>query len=153
LSLCHGMSPAVLSCVTIDTRAAGPVSTPNYGASSNLSTFVRAHALQRQGRYVAARRATIEPPAPRQTDCLVPRAGLCQTWSWSRRPALMLRTALRVMSPTSENTPFCCSSPLAPRWQPTLRLGLRLRLLLGCRLKQLNPRPVLATADGHASAR
>jgi Kef-type K+ transport system membrane component KefB len=131
-------SPAVLSRIMIDTRAAGPV-TERAMALSTLSTF---YALT----MVAARvgmlhkgqegelQQTLYPVAVVLGISIVVGAIL----------ALALRSALRVMSPTSENTSILFISLIAAGTALAAHFGGSAplaALLAGLLLKQLHPRP------------
>ncbi|WP_298934329.1 cation:proton antiporter [uncultured Ramlibacter sp.] len=132
-------SPAVLSRVVMDTRAAGPV-TERAMVLATLSTL---YALT----LVAARAGMMHRP---EAD-----AGLSDTFYpvlvvlglsivVGAALALALRVALRVMSPTSENTSIllitliAAGTALAAHFGGSAPLAA---LLGGMLLKQLNPRP------------
>jgi Kef-type K+ transport system membrane component KefB len=130
-------SPAVLSRVVMDTRAAGPV-TERAMVLSTLSTL---YALT----LVSARTGVMHRPHTTLTDTLYPVAVvLGVSIVVGAVLALALRTALRVMSPTSENTSMllialiAASTALAAHFGGSAPLGA---LLGGMLLKQLNPRP------------
>ncbi|AEG94709.1 cation:proton antiporter [Ramlibacter tataouinensis] len=131
-------SPAVLSRVVMDTRAAGPV-TERAMVLSTLSTL---YALT----LVSARTGTMHrADGLGLADTLYPIAvvlGISVVVGAAL--ALTLRAALRVMSPTSENTAFlllsliAAASTLAAHFGGSAPLAA---LLGGILLKQLNPRP------------
>jgi len=135
--LAMAASPAVLSRVVMDTRAAGPV-TERAMVLSTLSTL---YALT-----LCSARAGMMPSGE---------AGLASTLYpvlvvlglsvvVGAVLALTLRTALRVMSPTSENTAIlllaliAAGAALAANFGGSAPLAA---LLGGMLLKQLNPRP------------
>jgi Kef-type K+ transport system membrane component KefB len=130
-------SPAVLSRVVMDTRAAGPV-TERALALSTLSAFyaltlvsARAGSLHRAETLLAA---TLYPAAVVLGISFVVGALL----------ALALRSALRVMSPTSENTSILLIALIAAATAVAAHLGGSAplaALIGGLMLKQLNPRP------------
>ena len=106
-------SPAVLSRVVMDTRAAGPV-TERAMVLSTLSTL---YALT----LVSARAGVMHRPDTNLLDTLYPVAVvLGVSVVVGAVLALALRTALRVMSPTSENTSILllCLIADARRWRP-----------------------------------
>ena len=130
-------SPAVLSRVVMDTRAAGPV-TERAMVLSTLSTL---YALT----LVSARAGMMHRPDTGLIDTLYPVAvvlGLSVVVGAVL--ALALRVALRVMSPTSENTSIllitliAAGTALAAHFGGSAPLAA---LLGGMLLKQLNPRP------------
>lgn len=138
--LAMAASPAVLSRVAIDTRAAGPV-TERAMVLSTLSTLyaltlcsARAGMLHRPESGVASVMSTLYPVLVVLGLSVVVGAVL----------ALTLRTALRVMSPTSENTAIlllaliAAGAALAAHFGGSAPLAA---LLGGMLLKQLNPRP------------
>ena len=131
-------SPAVLSRVVMDTRAAGPV-TERAMVLSTLSTFyaltlasARAGIMHRVESESLA--TTLYPVAVVLGLSIVVGAVL----------ALAMRMALRVMSPTSENTSIllialiAAGTALAAHFGGSAPLAA---LLGGMLLKQLNPRP------------
>jgi Kef-type K+ transport system membrane component KefB len=133
-------SPAVLSRVAIDTRAAGPV-TERAMVLCTLSTLyaltlcsARAGMMHRTESGVASVLSTLYPVLVVLGLSVVVGAAL----------ALTLRTALRVMSPTSENTAIlllaliAAGAALAAHFGGSAPLAA---LLGGMLLKQLNPRP------------
>ncbi len=135
--LAMAASPAVLARVAIDTRAAGPV-TDRAMVLSTLSTLyaltlcsARANMMPRIEASIAN---TLFPVLVVLGLSVVVGAVL----------ALVLRVALRVMSPTSENTAIlllaliAASSALAANYGGSAPLAA---LLGGMLLKQLNPRP------------
>jgi Kef-type K+ transport system membrane component KefB len=130
-------SPAVLSRVIMDTRAAGPV-TEKAMVLSTLSTF---YALT----LVSARAGTMHRPETDIFATLYPVAVVLGiSFVVGAALTLALRMALRVMSPTSENTSilliaFVAAGPaLAAHFGGSAPLAA---LLGGLLLKQLNPRP------------
>ncbi|MDO9401048.1 MAG: cation:proton antiporter [Polaromonas sp.] len=135
--LAMAASPAVLSRVIMDTRASGPV-TERAMVLSTLSTLyaltlcsARAGMMNRGEQSLAG---TLYPVAVVLGLSVVVAAGL----------ALALRSALRVMSPTSENTAIlllamiAAGAALAAHFGGSAPLAA---LLGGMLLKQLNPRP------------
>ena len=130
-------SPAVLSRVIMDTRAAGPV-TERAMVLSTLSTF---YALT----LVSARAGTLHRE---ETDLWVALYPVAVVLGISivvgAVLALALRSALRVMSPTSENTSIllicliAAGAALAAHFGGSAPLAA---LLGGLLLKQLQPRP------------
>ncbi len=138
--LAMAASPAVLSRVAIDTRAAGPV-TERAMVLSTLSTLyaltlcsARAGMLHRPESGVVSVLSTLYPVLVVLGLSVVVGAVL----------ALTLRAALRVMSPTSENTAIlllaliAAGAALAAHFGGSAPLAA---LLGGMLLKQLNPRP------------
>ena len=138
--LAMAASPAVLSRVAIDTRAAGPV-TERALVLSTLGTLyaltlcsARAGMMHRPESGVASVLSTLYPVLVVLGLSVVVGAVL----------ALTLRTALRVMSPTSENTAIlllaliAAGAALAAHFGGSAPLAA---LLGGMLLKQLNPRP------------
>lgn len=130
-------SPAVLSRVAIDTRAAGPV-TERAQVLSTLSTL---YALT----LCSARAGMMPRGDPDLTSSLYPvLVVLGLSVVVGAVLALTLRTALRVMSPTSENTAIlllaliAAGAALAAHFGGSAPLAA---LLGGMLLKQLNPRP------------
>lgn len=130
-------SPAVLSRVIMDTRAAGPV-TERAMVLSTLSTF---YALT----LVSARAGTMHRPDTDVVTTLFPVAVVLGiSIVVGAALALALRMALRVMSPTSENTSIllisliAASAALAAHFGGSAPLAA---LLGGVLLKQLHPRP------------
>ena len=130
-------SPAVLSRVIADTRAAGPV-TERAIALSTLSTF---YALT----LVSARAGTLHREETTLFATLYPVAVvLGVSFIVGALLALALRTALRVMSPASENTAIllialvAAGTALAAHFGGSAPLAA---LLGGLLLKQLHPRP------------
>ena len=130
-------SPAVLARVAIDTRAAGPV-TERAQVLSTLSTL---YALT-----LCSARAGMMPRVEADlTNTLYPvLVVLGLSVVVGAVLALTLRTALRVMSPTSENTAIlllaliAAGAALAANFGGSAPLAA---LLGGMLLKQLNPRP------------
>jgi Kef-type K+ transport system membrane component KefB len=135
--LAMAASPAVLSRVAIDTRAAGPV-TDRAMVLSTLSTlYALTICSARAGmmpRFETSLASTLYPVLVVLGLSVVVGAVL----------ALTLRTALRVMSPTSENTAIlllaliAAGAALAAHYGGSAPLAA---LLGGMLLKQLNPRP------------
>ncbi len=130
-------SPAVLSRVIVDTRAAGPV-TERAMVLSTLSTF---YALT----LVSARAGTLHREETNLLATLYPVAVvLGVSFVVAGLLALALRTALRVMSPASENTSIllialvAAGTALAAHFGGSAPLAA---LLGGVMLKQLHPRP------------
>jgi Kef-type K+ transport system membrane component KefB len=130
-------SPAVLSRVIMDTRASGPV-TERAMVLSTLSTL---YALT----LVSARAGLMHRPTTTLGETLFPVAVvLGVSFVVGAMLALALRTALRVMSPTSENTSMLlialitAATALAAHFGGSAPLAA---LLGGMMLKQLNPRP------------
>ena len=130
-------SPAVLSRVIMDTRAAGPV-TERAMVLATLSTL---YALT----LVSARAGLLHQQETRLSDTLYPIVvvlGLSVVVGAVL--ALALRVALRVMSPTSENTSIllitliAAGTALAAHFGGSAPLAA---LLGGLLLKQLNPKP------------
>jgi Kef-type K+ transport system membrane component KefB len=130
-------SPAVLSRVVMDTRAAGPV-TERGLVLSTLSTF---YALT----LVSARAGTMHRPHADVWHTLYPvLVVLGISFVVGAALALVLRMALRVMSPSSENTSIlvialiAAATALAAHFGGSAPLAA---LIGGLMLKQLNPRP------------
>ena len=130
-------SPAVLSRVMMDTNASGPV-TERAMVLSTLSTL---YALT----LVSARAGLMHRPQTTLGETLFPVAVvLGVSFVVGALLALALRTALRVMSPTSENTSMLlialitAATALAAHFGGSAPLAA---LLGGMMLKQLNPRP------------
>ncbi|HSV35196.1 MAG TPA: cation:proton antiporter [Ramlibacter sp.] len=130
-------SPAVLSRVVMDTRASGPV-TERAMVLSTLSTL---YALT----LVSARAGVMHRPETSLMETLFPVAVvLGVSFVVGALLALALRTALRVMSPTSENTSMLLIALIAAAAAVAAHLGGSAplaALLGGIMLKQLNPRP------------
>jgi Kef-type K+ transport system membrane component KefB len=130
-------SPAVLSRVIMDTRASGPV-TERAMVLSTLSTL---YALT----LVAARAGLMHRPATSLGETLFPVAVvLGVSFVVGAILALALRMALRVMSPTSENTSMLLISVITAATALAAHFGGSAplaALLGGMMLKQLNPRP------------
>jgi Kef-type K+ transport system membrane component KefB len=130
-------SPAVLSRVMIDTQASGPVTE----RAMVLSTLSSLYALT----LVSARAGVMHRPTTTLTETLFPVVVvLGVSFVVGALLALALRMALRVMSPTSENTSMllialiAAATALAARFGGSAPLAA---LLGGIMLKQLNPRP------------
>ena len=135
--LAMAASPAVLSRVAIDTRAAGPVT----DRALVLSTLSTLYALT----LCSARASMIPRGDDSIANTLYPvMVVLGLSVVVGSVLALTLRVALRVMSPTSENTAIlllaliAASSALAANYGGSAPLAA---LLGGMTLKQLNPRP------------
>ncbi len=130
-------SPAVLSRVAIDTRAAGPVTE----RSLVLSTLSTLYALT----LCSARAGMMPRGEGGLTSTLFPvLVVLGLSVVVGAMLALVLRMALRVMSPTSENTAIvlltmiAAGAALAANFGGSAPLAA---LLGGMLLKQMNPRP------------
>ena len=130
-------SPAVLSRVAIDTRAAGPVTERSLVLSTLSTLYALTLCSARAGmmpRGEAGLTSTLFPVLVVLGLSVVVGAVL----------ALVLRTALRVMSPTSENTAIvlltmiAAGAALAANFGGSAPLAA---LLGGMLLKQMNPRP------------
>jgi Kef-type K+ transport system membrane component KefB len=130
-------SPAVLSRVIADTGASGPV-TERAMALSTLSTL---YALT----LVSARTGVMHRPQTGLGETLFPVAVvLGVSFVVGAVLALLLRMALRVMRPTSENTSMLLIALIAAAAATAAHLGGSAplaALLGGIMLKQLNPRP------------
>jgi len=130
-------SPSVLTRVVADTRAAGPV-TERAIVLATLSTL---YALT----LGSASAEVLGRPAVTLTDTLSPvLVVLGVSIVVAAVLALTLRTALRFMSPTSENTSLLLLTLVAAATAVAAHLGgsAPLAALLGAiLLKQLNPRP------------
>lgn len=130
-------SPAVLSRVVIDTRAAGPV-TERALVLSTLSTL---YALL----LCSARAGMLPRGEAGLSNSLFPvLVVLGMSVVVGAVLALVLRTALRVMNPTSENTAILLLSLIAAGAAIASNFGGSAplaALLGGMLLKQLNPRP------------
>ena len=129
--------PAVLSRVIMDTRASGPV-TERAMVLSTLSTL---YALT----FCSARAGMMNAADLSLTNTLYPVAVvLGLSVAVGAGLALAMRSALRVMSPTSENTAIlllaliAAGAALAAHFGGSAPLAA---LLGGMLLKQLNPRP------------
>ena len=130
-------SPAVLSRVIMDTRASGPVTE----RAIVLSTLGTLYALT----WGSAKAGLLNRADAALTDTFYPVAVvLGLSIVVGAVLALALRTALRVMSPTSENTSMmvlaliAAGTTLAAHFGGSAPLAA---LLGGMLLKQLNPRP------------
>jgi Kef-type K+ transport system membrane component KefB len=141
-------SPAVLSRVVMDTRAAGPV-TERALVLSTLSTF---YALT----LVSARAGTLHREDTSLVANLYPVAVvLGVSFVVGALLSLALRMALRFMSPTSENTSIlmvaliAASTALAAHFGGSAPLAA---LIGGLMLKQLYPRPWAWTRQLGAAA-
>ncbi|HEY0822576.1 MAG TPA: cation:proton antiporter [Ramlibacter sp.] len=130
-------SPAVLSRVVIDTRAAGPV-TERALVLSTLSTF---YALT----LVSARAGTLHREETNLLATLYPVAVvLGVSFVVGGLLALALRMALRFMSPASENTSILLITMIAAGTALAAHFGGSAplaALIGGLLLKQLHPRP------------
>ena len=130
-------SPAVLSRIVIDTRASGPV-TERAMVLSTLSTL---YALT----LCSARANVMHRPHKEWVDMVYPiLVVLGLSVVVGAIVALALRIALRVMSPTSENTSMLFMALLAAGTALASHFGGSAplaALLGGMLLKQLNPRP------------
>ena len=135
-------SPAVLTRVVMDTRASGPV-TERAMVLSTLNTFyalvlcsAKASVMERGGTAsgIAGMAEAVYPVlVVLGLSCVI--GGLL---------ALTLRLALRVMSPTSENTAMLLLALIAAAAALAAHLGASAPLAAlvgGVLLKQLNPRP------------
>ena len=130
-------SPAVFSRVAMDTRASGPVTE----RAMVLSTLSALYALT----LVSARTGVMHPAQGSLSETLFPVAVvLGVSFVVGAVLALALRSALRLMSPTSENTSMllialiAAATALAAHFGGSAPLAA---LLGGMLLKQLNPRP------------
>ena len=130
-------SPAVLSRVVMDTGASGPV-TERALVLSTLSTL---YALT----LVSARAGVMHRPHTGAWETLYPvMVVLGVSFVVGALLALVLRTALRVMIPTSENTSMLLIALIAAAAAIAAHLGGSAplaALIGGIILKQLNPRP------------
>jgi Kef-type K+ transport system membrane component KefB len=130
-------SPAVLSRVVMDTHASGPV-TERAMVLSTLSTL---YALT----LVSARTGVMHRPQTNLGETLFPVAVvLGVSFVVGALLALVLRMALRLMSPTSENTSMLLIALIMAATAIAAHLGGSAplaALLGGMLLKQLNPRP------------
>ena len=130
-------SPAVLSRVVIDTRAAGPVTDRALVLSTLSTLYALTICSARAGmmpRFETSLSSTLFPVLVVLGLSVVVGAVL----------ALTLRTALRVMSPTSENTAILLLALIAAGAAVAAHYGGSAplaALLGGMLLKQLNPRP------------
>ncbi len=130
-------SPAVLSRVVMDTRASGPVTE----RAMTLSTLGALYALV----LVSARVGVMHRPPAELGEMLFPVLVVFGvSFVVGAVLALALRMALRVMSPTSENTSMmlialiAAATALASHFGGSAPLAA---LLGGMLLKQMNPRP------------
>ena len=130
-------SPAVLSRIVIDTRASGPV----IERAMVLSTLSTLYALT----LCTARAGIMNRPHKEWADMAYPiLVVLGLSVVVGAILALALRIALRVMSPTSENTSMLFMALLAAGTALASHFGGSAplaALLGGMLLKQLNPRP------------
>ncbi|HZY17226.1 MAG TPA: cation:proton antiporter [Ramlibacter sp.] len=130
-------SPAVLSRVVADTRATGPVT----DRVIVLSALGALYALT----FVAARVGVLHREETNLVDLLMPVAVvLGLSVAVGAGLALALRIALRLMSPTSENTSILLIATIAAGTTIAAHFGGSAplsALLAGLLLKQLNPRP------------
>jgi Kef-type K+ transport system membrane component KefB len=135
--LAMAASPAVLSRVAIDTRAAGPVTERALVLSTLGTLYALTLCSTRAGLMPRGEAALSSPLYP-----VLVVLGLSVVVGAVL--ALTLRTALRVMSPTSENTAIlllaliAACAALAAHYGGSAPLAA---LLGGMLLKQLNPRP------------
>ena len=140
--LAMAASPAVLARVLIDTRASGPVS-ERAMVLSTLSTLY-ALTLCSAGAGMVSRGEQVLSSIALGTSFYPVLVVLGLSVVVALALALVLRTALRVMSPTSENTAIlllaviAASAALAANFGGSAPLAA---LLGGMLLKQLNPRP------------
>jgi hypothetical protein len=130
-------SPAVISRVVADTRGAGPVTE----RAVVLATLSALYALT----LVAARAGVMHRSEADLLSLLQPVAlVLGLSVAAGAALALVLRMALRVMSPTSENTSILLITTIAAGTALASTFGGSAplaALLAGMLLKQLNPRP------------
>jgi Kef-type K+ transport system membrane component KefB len=130
-------SPAVLSRVVMDTHASGPVTE----RAMVLSTLSALYALT----LVSARTGVMHRPQTNLGQALFPVAVvLGVSFVVGALLALVLRLALRLMSPTSENTSMLLIALIMAATAIAAHLGGSAplaALLGGMLLKQLNPRP------------
>ena len=140
--LAMAASPAVLARVLIDTRASGPVS-ERAMVLSTLSTLYALSLCSASAGMTGRGEKAISGMALESSFYLV-LVVLGLSVVVALMLALVLRTALRVMSPTSENTAIlllaviAASAALAAHFGGSAPLAA---LLGGMLLKQLNPRP------------
>ncbi len=130
-------SPAVLTRVVMDSRAAGPVTE----RAIVLSTLNTLYALT-VGSAVAG---IIDAPRSHLLETVYPAATLLGlSFVVAALLALAMRSALRVMSPTSENTSLLMLALIAAGAALAAHIGgsaALAALMAGLLLKQLNPRP------------
>jgi Kef-type K+ transport system membrane component KefB len=130
-------SPAVLSRVVMDTRASGPVTE----RALALSTLSALYALT----LVNARAGTMHYPNAELGETFFPvLVVLGVSFVLGGALALVLRIALRFMSPTSENTSMLLIAMIAAATTVAGHFGGSAPLaglIGGLLLKQLNPRP------------
>lgn len=140
--LAMAASPAVLARVLMDTRASGPVS-ERAVVLSTLSTLY-ALTLCSASAGMMARGEQVMSSIALNTSFYPVLVVLGLSVVVAAALALVLRTALRVMSPTSENTAIlllaviAAGAALAAHFGGSAPLAA---LLGGMMLKQLNPRP------------
>jgi Kef-type K+ transport system membrane component KefB len=140
--LAMAASPAVLARVLMDTRASGPVSERSV-VLSTLSTLY-ALTLCSASAGIMARGEQVMSSIALNTSFYPVLVVLGLSVVVAAALALVLRTALRVMSPTSENTAIlllaviAAGAALAAHFGGSAPLAA---LLGGMMLKQLNPRP------------
>ena len=140
--LAMAASPAVLARVLIDTRASGPVS-ERAMVLSTLSTLY-ALSLCSASAGLMARSEKVLGPITLTSSFYPVLVVLGLSVVVGAALALVLRSALRVMSPTSENTAIlllaviAAGAALAAHFGGSAPLAA---LLGGMLLKQLNPRP------------
>ncbi|MCM2253626.1 MAG: cation:proton antiporter [Ramlibacter sp.] len=130
-------SPAVLSRVMMDTQASGPVTE----RAMVLSTLSSLYALT----LVSARAGVMHRPTTSLMETVFPvMVVLGMSFVVAGLLALALRLALRVMSPTSENTSMLLIALITAAVAVAAHFGGSAplaALLAGILLKQLNPRP------------
>ena len=133
-------SPAVLTRVVMDTRASGPV-TERAILLSTLNTFYALVLCSAKANLMPDRAAGWVGAASTLYPVLVI---LGVSFAVGGLLALTLRLALRVMSPTSENTAMLLLALIAAAAALAAHLGASAplaALIGGVLLKQLNPRP------------
>ncbi len=130
-------SPAVLTRVVIDAQASGPVT----DRAIVLSTLNTLYALT----LGTAMAGVMDTPRTDLVEALYPVASLLGlSFVVAALLALAMRTALRVMSPTSENTSMLLLALIAAGTAVAGLFGASAALaalMAGMLLKQLNPRP------------
>ena len=142
--LAMAASPAVLSRVAIDTRAAGPVSDRSMVLSTLSTLYALTFCSARAGMLQRGDALVTSTPASLISSLYPVLVVLGLSVVVGALLALMLRTALRVMSPTSENTAILLLSLIAAGAALAANFGGSAplaALLGGILLKQLNPRP------------
>ena len=137
-------SPAVLARVLIDTRASGPVS-ERAMVLSTLSTLYALLLCSAAAGMMGRGEKILGPVAVTISTSFYPvLVVLGLSVVVGSALALVLRTALRVMSPTSENTAILLLAVIAAGAALAAHFGgsaALAALLGGMLLKQLNPRP------------